>query len=225
MSDRIWIDAIETGRKIGVPEKSFIPPIPGETRMVTVQNWNGEYLQKAIELISPCRKQGGTAVVTGHVDAWVILGLAQSLMPECTVMYGAGLDGPDKPAVATPLLTLRMGEKNPKLRFDYRMKVEGDNCYLDYRVDDPDPPRGVVHTFNNEELPNLVLPVIPPEKHLFLYAKACYYVQVNVTYSYSKYALSVSTAYQDAEEYHCAWSSVPAMKAGDAAPRPEWSGI
>lgn len=225
MSEQVWIDAVEVGRKIGVPEESFIPPIPGATRKVTVQNWNGEYLNKAIEYIRPYKEKGGTVVVSGHADAWIILGLANSLLPECNVMYGAGLNGPGSSPVATPFILLPMGEKNPNLRFDYTLRTEGDNCYLDYRVDDPNPPKGVVHTFDNSQLPNLVLPVIPANKHLFLYAKGCYYVQVNVTNSYSKYALTVSTSYHDDKVYHCAYSSVPEMKPGDETPRLKESGV
>jgi hypothetical protein len=216
MSELIWLDAIEVGRQVGVPERTFLPPVPGETHYVTEQSWNKEYLKKAIEKIAPYKQAGGTVVITGHVDAWVVLGLGNSLRPECEIQYGAGLDGPGKPATATKLLQLPMGELNPQLRFVHSMRVEGDNCYLAYQVDDPT--RGPGHTFDNDKLPELVLPTIPEGKHLFLYAQACYYVQVNVTNSYAQYAKSVSTAYHDTPVYHCAWSSSPDIEPGDETP-------
>ena len=225
MSEPVWIDAIEVGRRIGVPEETFLPPVPGATHKVTVQSWNGDFLKKGIAEISPLKAKGGTVVVSGHVDAWIILALGNSLKPECDVMYGAGLYGPGHDPVATPLITLPMGRLNPDLYFRYSVRTEGDNWYMDYRVDDPNPPLGSPHTFDNDQLPNLVLPVIPADKHLYLYAVGCYYVQVNVTNSYSKYALTVSTSYHDDKVYHCAYSSVPEMKPGDETPRLKESGV
>lgn len=219
MAEQIWIDIIEIGRQVGVPTRTFIPPIPGETHAVTVQDWDAPSLQKAIDYLAPQKAAGGAVVLTGHVDAWIIIALSRALAPECEVFYGAGLDGPGAPPVATPLIQLPVGEKNPRLRFDYEMRIEGENCYLEYRVDDPDAPPGVVHTFCNDDLPELVLPEVPADKHLFLYAHACYYVQVNVTNSYMRYARSVSTAYLDRPEYRCAYSSDPALRPGDPTPR------
>lgn len=219
MAAQIWIDIINIGRQVGVPTRTFVPPIPGETRAVTVQDWDEPSLQKAIAYLLPQKAQGGTVVLTGHVDAWVIVALSRALQPECEVLYGAGLHGPGTPPVATPLIQLPIGEKNPQLRLDYSLRIEGDNCYLEYRVDDPDAPPGVIHTFNNDDLPALILPEVPADKHLFLYAHACYYVQVNVTNSYTRYAKSVSTAYLDRPEYRCAYSSDASMQIGAPTPR------
>lgn len=216
MSEAVRIDLLELGRKIGVGEESVEYALP-KPRTVTVQHWTKSDILEGIRRISVHKQAGNTVVFSGHAEDWVVVPLARSLMPECRVQYAA-VDSkklsPDRPPVTfdADIIELAMGEKNPALRFDYTLRQDGNHVYLDYSVDEP----GVgFHTFDHDLAPELVLPPIPADCHLFIHAGASFYVQILVTYSYSRHVLSVSTACHDAPVYCCAASNCADISVGD----------
>lgn len=225
----ILLDVKKLGSEIGVPLHEVRPPVRAGMKLpegmtepprIIAQNWSEEWLDRAIAKVAHYKTDyaGRTIAVGADLHVWIVLGIAYSLLPECRIIYAAMKPGSQSEFEYMDFLKLPMGDTlNPELMFDYTMRTEGDCVYIDYCVDDPN--SGKMHSFDNARLPELILPRIPENSHVFLHAVGSYVVQTAVANSYGAYAKSVSTAYHDPAEYHCAISHCEEMKPGQTTPR------
>lgn len=219
MDDTKLIDVVGLGRSLGVPEGTFSPPgNPDGRPPMVMQYWTKEHLHGAFDALVELKAQGGRVALVGHIEAWVMLAIARYLMPECRVFYVS----PPRPGDAGPVeldlcVPLPLGELNPELNFKYSMHEEGDRLYIDYDVDCSGDDN--VHTMDPARIPELVLPPIPADRHVFLYGSGPFSAQVAVANAYVPFSKSVSTAYREDAVYYCAVSGCEGIEPGDTVPR------
>ena len=219
MDDKKLIDVVELGRALGVPEGLFSPPGGSDGRPpMVMQYWTKAHLRRAFDTLAGLRAQGGCAALVGHIEAWVMLAIARYLMPECRVFYVSppcpGDAGPVELGLSVPL---SFGEPDPALNFRYSMREEGDRLYIDYDVDCSGDDN--VHTMDPARIPELVLPPVPADRHVFLYGKGPFSAQVAVANAYVPFSKSVSCAYREDEVYYCEASHCAGLEPGDTVPR------
>lgn len=217
MFDPDLIDVVELGRALNVPEGQFTPPIPDGRPPMVMQYWSRDHLRRAFARLAPFKQRGGRAALIGHIEAWVMLALARYLMPECHVYYVSPPRPGETEYVELDLCSpLPLGELNPEMSFVYSIREEGDRLFMEYDVDCSGDEN--IHTIDPARIPELVLPPIPADKHVFLHASGPFSAQVAIANAYVPISKSVSIAYRDDVVYHCAASRGAEIEPGDTFP-------
>lgn len=214
MKDIITVDVARIGHEVGVPEVEFTPPFPGAKPMMQ-QQWSPEYVEKTIEALKQYKVEGNRISLFGHLDTWVCMAIADSLMPECECFFSTPNHDADNTFTDLPIYPVKYGTPDPELKYQHSVREEGDILYLDFSIDND---LDWLHLIN-DLLPNLTIPEIPEGKIICAYSSAHYPIQWVVLNNYAKHCKALFCAGHTDPEYRCALPGDTDYKLGDGIPR------
>jgi hypothetical protein len=209
--ERVIIDLNALGEKMDVPMGDVT--FPDGTKF-KLQQWEPAHIRKVISDLQHCfDAPQNTYLLTNSPAPWVTLAVMEALAPlEVRYLY------PRADGVELEMVTLKKGEQTPNYDVVFEVVEDGDNLYINLNSDRPESLTLKRHTFDTANLSRVVIPEIPPGKHVFIHGKGMFCVLVCIAKNYIGDAKSISLAAHDTD-YGCAVSRTAEKEVGDVTPR------
>ena len=218
------IELAQIGKEAGVPTREVPGPF-GET--MYDQTWDKQSLPPVIDLLRTRLEPDGPVAMTGHTDPWVFLAIVYALDLEDRFQFTV-------PGGAHRLISLPHGP-DPEAGVVFRILEEGDRVFV-YFDTDPDQPENKVfpqpgeepgdlsgftpqeHSFDAADIPKIVVPEIPTDKHVFFYGDGIFPAHLVVAHELGKGQRSLWVACHN-KDYACVFCRDGSAEVGDTFPR------
>lgn len=200
------IDIAQLGAQIGMEVKEQTLP---NGKVVKSLVWDQENLLKAVEAIKYLSSEGKPVRITGAAPAWLVSALTHTVHP-CPVALYMPQIGKD---VDIPVLA--HGEANPGGEVAFKVTEKGDSVLVEYNMDLPE---GTT-TYDENNLPKVVVPEIPQGKAVYLSGRGPNYLTVAIAEAYAHTNSSVSL-FQPGIGYTCSITHSRSKRLGDLTKDP-----
>jgi len=171
--------------------------------------WDQENLLKAVDAVKHLSEAGKPVRITGAAPAWLVSALTHIVHP-CPVSLYMPQIGKD---VAIPQAA--HGEVNPEGEVTFKTTEAGDSVLVEYSMELPE---GVT-TYDENNLPKVVVPEISQGKAVYLSGRGPNYLTVTIAEAYAHTNSSVSL-FQPGVGYTCAITHSRNKKLGDLTKDP-----
>lgn len=200
------IDIAQLGAQIGMETKEQTLP---NGKVINSLVWDQENLLKAVEAVKHLSNEGNPVKITGAAPAWLVSALTHTVHPCHVGLYvpqlGKNIDIPQ----------LAHGKTNPEGEVAFKTTEKGNSILVEYNMDLPE---GIT-TYDEENLPKVVVPEIPHGKDVYLSGRGPNYLTVAIAEAYAHTNSSVSL-FQPGIGYTCSITHSRAKKLGDLAKDP-----
>ena len=200
------IDVLKLGAEIGMEAKEQTLP---NGRVVNSLVWDQENLLKAVDAVKHLSEEGKPVRITGPAPAWLVSALTHAVHP-CPVSVYVPQIGKD---VDVP--QLEHGETNPEGEVAFKTTEKGDAVLVEFNMDLPE---GIT-TYDEENLPKVVVPDVPQGKAVFVSGRGPNYLTVAIAEAYAHTNSSVSL-FQPGIGYTCSITHSRSKKLGDLTKDP-----
>lgn len=189
-------------------------------RMTDMPIWDAGCYERVLAELAPWRDHPENRYYLTDVPApWLIIALIRALEPARVGYLYMREDG-----VEVDMCRLARGVKPKEENYDCVFEVieDGDRLYLNMNSDRPVADvaaNGGPHTFDIANLPKVVIPDLPRDRHIFMHARGRYCVMDVIAWNYLDGARSLSIACHD-DDYICCYSAEPdVLRVGDVTKR------
>ena len=200
------IDIAKLGAQVGMEAKEQTLP---NGKVVNSLVWDQEHLLKAVEAVKHLSEEGKPVEINGAAPAWLVSALTHTVHP-CPVSVYVPQIGK---AVAIP--ELAHGEANPEGEVSFKTTEKGDSVLIEYNLDLPE---GVT-TYDEENLPKVVVPEIPEGKAVYISGRGPNYLTTAIAEAYAHTNSSVSL-FQPGVGYTCSITHSRSKRLGDLTKDP-----
>jgi hypothetical protein len=212
LGEQVRISLSNLGNQINIETRESKFP---DGNVMQLQQWERKSLIAAVEVAKTWDLKGKDAMFTDHVPTWLTAAVAQAVNADRTFHYCEYLS---RDVAMKPL---PRGKVNPAGGIEFTVYNEGDKIYINYIAD---PPELKKHVYPLEKLPLVVVPEVPPNKHVFLWGVGATYIQVCLVKSYAPVSASVSLSnFSDqflygTPRFTCTISKTAERELGDVEP-------
>lgn len=208
-NDVITIYIRDLAAKLGMQPQRRTLPNGRELEQIV---WNQEYLLKAVEEVKHYSSEGKPVRIDGAAPAWLVSALCHTVHPCPVSVYVPQIEKDEK---YVPVGPLRHGEPNPEGEVSFKVTEKGDSVLIEYEMKLPE---GIT-TYDENNLPKVVVPEIPQGKHVYISGKGPNYLTVSIAESYAHTNPSVSLN-QPGIGYTCSITHSRSKRLGDLTKDP-----
>lgn len=188
-------------------------------QMIDMPIWDAQTYENALAALAPWREAPQARYyLTDVPSTWLVVALIRALEPAKVGYLYMREDG-----VEVDMCRLARGVKPKEENYDVVFEVieDGDRLYVNMNSDRPVADiaaNGGPHTFDIANLPKVVIPDLPRDRHIFMHAKGRFCVMDVIAWNYLDGAKSFSLACHE-DDYTCCYSADPSIRVGDVTPR------